>query len=170
MGLLGLFLFSHPKILTSKITHLTLVGTLLFQSLLAIFQFHTQRSFSNYLFLGETNLANYSGLAKGVFDGAEKILPYGTTAHPNILGGVLVVFGLLVAQYALAKWQEKNYFKLPVVIYTGLGLVSLYALYLTQSLSAGLGLILSLPFLRLFTTFLAKNTTICAVNYLKLIQ
>lgn len=134
-----IFLVTHRKLLQSKIIHWTLYATLLFQSLLAIFQFHTQHSlFPNYIFLGEPNLSHPLFLAKASFGGVEKILPYGTTAHPNILAGFLALGVILFLQ----KNRSPKFFFLCTPIF--------YALYLTQSLSAWLSLLIGLTILFCF--------------------
>ncbi|MEN8253169.1 MAG: O-antigen ligase family protein [Patescibacteria group bacterium] len=133
IGCLALFLTKHRKIFDSGFVILALLVSLLFQSLLAIYQFHKQISFSNYLFLGETNLNNYIGLAKGVFNGIEKILPYGSTAHPNILAGFLVIYMLVTSKLI---FKSRKYFILYFLFFAP----SLYALWLTQSVSAWMAL------------------------------
>ncbi len=130
MFALGFYFLHHQNIFKSKIIHWSLLLTLAFQSLLAIYQFHTQHSLFGYYFFGEPNLSNYIGLAKGVFDGAEKTLPYGTTAHPNILGGFIAVT-LLILYTLRNKVSNKIVFFLTIAI-------AGYALYLTQSISAWL--------------------------------
>jgi len=133
MGLFALFLTKHKKLLITNHILAVLLASLLFQSSLAIYQFFAQTSFANYLFLGETNLNNYIGLAKGVFNGVEKILPYGSTAHPNILAGFLVIY-LALATKLISKHKKIS------SIYYLVSAFSLYALYLTQSVSAWIAL------------------------------
>lgn len=122
--------------LSSKITIVAIKTTLIFQSLLAWFQYLNQQSFFGYLFLGETNLNSYSGIAKSTVFGPEKILPYGTTAHPNILGGVLAVFTLFHLNHII--YGTKKYQKINFIIL----LLSVSAILLTQSFSAFLALII----------------------------
>ena len=69
-----------------------LAATVLFQSLVGLYQFFTQKSLLGYWFFGEPNLSNPIGLAKANIVGAEYVLPYGTTAHPNVLAGVVAVY------------------------------------------------------------------------------
>lgn len=61
------------------------------QLLIGWWQLIQQRSFAAYHWLGETNLSNWFGIAKGEWFGREITLPYGTTAHPNILANSLVI-------------------------------------------------------------------------------
>ncbi len=140
MCLLAVFLFHHQSLLLFPLFKRALVITLAFQSVLALLQWQTQHSLVGYYFFGESNLSNYIGLAKGVFNGVEKTLPYGTTAHPNILGGVLAIYLLLLLPIKKMWWKEY-----PVL--TGLFLLLVgMALFLTQSLTAwatlGIGLLL----------------------------
>jgi len=112
-------------------------STLIFQSLLATYQYFTQKSLVGYMLLGEANLNNYAGIAKTAIKGAEKILPYGTTAHPNVLGGVLSIYLLI---YLLLNTKIKLS-KIVVVVLTTVALV------LTQSISAILTLVTGLVIL-----------------------
>lgn len=66
--------------------------TVLSQFLIGSSQFTLQKSvFPSYSWLGETRLESYNGISRGVFQGVEKILAYGTTSHPNIWAGILIV-------------------------------------------------------------------------------
>ena len=141
MGLFGWFLFQYRHLLTHKIILLSFLSSLVFQSLLAIYQFHTQSSFLNYLFLGEPNLSNYIGLAKGIFNGVEQILPYGTTAHPNILGGFIVFYWFISTKLTSSRLRIKDLkFK---IFYLITSVFAAYTLWLTQSVSAWLALLIS---------------------------
>lgn len=127
-------------ILAGKRTKITIwvaiLFTLIFQSSLAIFQSLTQKSLAGYHFLGETNLSKGFGIAKTTLGGKEQILPYGTTAHPNILGAVLAIFLLFIlTQIFSSKISQKKYFFLKTISLTTLPL-TLWALFLTQSWSA----------------------------------
>ncbi len=73
-----------------------LIFTLLTQSLIGLFQFFYQRSIWGYALLGEPQLAKPIGIVHADFLGVDKILPYGTTPHPNFLGGVLVIYLVLL--------------------------------------------------------------------------
>lgn len=88
--------FSHRWVFTHKASYWALTSMLIFQSCLGLLQFTTQHSiFSSYLYLGEPRLSQSAGIVRDTFFYQEKILPYGTTAHPNILAGVLVI-GLII--------------------------------------------------------------------------
>jgi O-antigen ligase len=130
-------IFLQEKFVDSLIFKLAILVTIAFQSLLAFYQYFFQKSLYGYLFLGETNLSSYYGLAKSTLFGIEKILPYGTTAHPNILGGVLAVYILIY----FAVGDSGQSFRLKLFSATTLGL-GIIAIFLTQSISAILALIL----------------------------
>lgn len=65
------------------------------QTVLGWYQLLTQRSLSPYWLFGEPNLASWNGLTRGTWFGRELIMPYGTTSHPNVLAGFLVVIWYL---------------------------------------------------------------------------
>jgi len=131
MGSLGLFFATHRQVIKKPLIGLVIGITLATQSLLGIYQFYNQTSLAPYSVLGETVLKHQIGLAKGIFAGAELILPYGTTSHPNVLGGVIVLFLWL-------WWQRKPATKAVGWLGGWLALccLSLFVLWLTQSLSA----------------------------------
>jgi len=131
-SLFFIFLKNHKKLLATS--HYALATSLVFQSLLAIYQFVFQKSLFGFWFFGETNLNNYAGIAKGVFNGVEKILPYGTTAHPNILAGFLAV-GIMALPLLTRRGIRGRGFVL---------ILASIALLLTQSWSAWLVLLLYL--------------------------
>lgn len=114
----------------------TIVGTIIFQSLLAIYQFIFQRSLLAYQFLGETNLHNLANISHAQFSFGERILPYGTTAHPNILAGLVVIFSII----AINKMRHSIVF---------ITLNTFLIIFLTQSLSALLTVVLFIVYLLL---------------------
>jgi hypothetical protein len=144
--LLSILLLRKKFLFPSVATFFTVLGTLAFQSLLAIYQFSFQRPLVNsYLFLGEPNLNHPLFLAKASFNGVEKILPYGTTAHPNILGGFLALGILFIV------WRGRARTSLPQTLLSFLiAIPTLWALYLTQSVSAWATFIIGIIFLALF--------------------
>jgi len=101
-------------------------ATLIFQSLLAIYQFIFQESLLKYQILGETNLKDLANISRAQFFFGERILPYGTTAHPNILAGLIVIFSILIIQ------QIKGCKKTIIALLAN----ALLIIYLTQSLTA----------------------------------
>jgi O-antigen ligase len=141
MSVFAIFLFRHRQFFNTKIVRATLLTTVLFQSIVGLLQFFTQKSvFPNYLFFGEINLSHRIGLAKGIFDGVEKILPYGTTAHPNVLAGFLALSMLVI----FAHWRRQK--KMPLLVVGIFGLASV-TLFLTQSVAAWAGLGIGLTIL-----------------------
>jgi hypothetical protein len=142
-GLLLWFLFKNSNLLKTLITRMSVLITLAFQFLLALYQFMAQQPLLPYQFFGEPRFAPYYQLSRHIFFGQEKILPYAATAHPNVLAGLGVMFCLII-------WSS-NWLKLTKVqrrVLKSLSLILCLALViLTQSLSAlltlGLGLILS---------------------------
>ena len=86
-------LLNHPWITRA------IALTIVFQTMLGGYQFALQRSFIGFKFFGEPSFSNASLLVKSELPGVVRILPYGTTPHPNILAGVVVVmFFLLMLQ------------------------------------------------------------------------
>ncbi len=145
MAGLTIFLISHHALLKKKIIWFVLAFTLGFQALLGIVQFYTQSSiFHTYLALGEVNFDHTIGLAKDSYFHTENILAYGTTAHPNILGGFLVLGGLLILdRYLSLKLSLNKNQVVGLVLFFGL---LLWALCLTQSISAAVALGVGLLF------------------------
>ncbi len=136
-----LLIFFTIKIIKidQKILKTSLLSSLIFQSLLAFYQFFFQQQLFGYLFLGETNLEQYYNLAKGW---QEKILAYGTTAHPNVLAGWAVLSWWLL----IKKTELNKYWKTISTICV------IAILLFTQSISALLAFLLAL-----LTIFLKLN-------------
>jgi len=134
IGFLGWFLTTHKKLLQKTLVHHAILITIWFQSILAIWQFALQKSFLNYSFLGETNLSNSIGLAKDMWWHTGRVLPYSTTAHPNILGGILAIFSLL-----LIAQQKRNKILTTITV-----LLAIVIIVITQSISAGVTLFVGL--------------------------
>lgn len=112
--------------LGQKFTAAALLITIALQSLLAFYQFIFQKSLLAYQFLGETNLSDLANISRAQFSFGEKILPYGSTAHPNILAGIVVVLSILLIQKAsTALWLRWLLFSNALMI-----------IFITQSLSA----------------------------------
>jgi len=139
---------------------LSLLPTILFQSIVGLFQFFNQTPVFGYLFLGETNLNRQTGLAKQIINGVEKILPYGTTSHPNILGGflsisIIVLVGLLtIKQIKKKKYHQQPFFYGPI----GLAIVTLG---LTFSFSAWLTFLIGICLI--FFKFTNKKAFILSI-------
>ena len=134
--------WQRPKV--QKLGSLTLLGVIMVQSCLAIYQFIWQQPLLAYHFLGESRLLDLANISKAQFWWAEKILPYGSTAHPNILAGLIVILSILVLKQN--HWQR--WLKIALII----NLVGI--VFITQSFSA---LLSGLLFL-LYTYFFSKNS------------
>lgn len=139
---IGITILSNTKlskILHSKLTKFFLFFTILFQGGIALIQFIKQSSVASYYFLGETNLLAFAGIAKGTWGNYEYILPYGTTAHPNILAGSLsILFLVYLVNFFDRKAKLELIQMLLALLTTGLVIVA------TQSITAGITLVLGL--------------------------
>lgn len=144
MVLLGIFLVKHQQLLRQNYAKIALAAAIIFQSVLALYQFFTQRSLWGYWLLGEPNLSRMIGVAKLDIGGAVFTAPYGTTAHPNILAGcVTIMFLLLVLGLRRPLLQRKNWWL------ASLSIPVLAVLYVTQSWSAAASLVLAGAFIGL---------------------
>lgn len=130
----------NSKITKNKLFSQMLAVTIIFQSVIAFIQFFTQKSVYGFVFLGETNLQSYAGIARTTFFGVEKILPYGTTAHPNILAGFTALFMLMLIDH----WMRHTQHRLGTLLNTLGTLLGIGTLILTQSLSALLAFLLGI--------------------------
>jgi len=131
---LAAWVVTHRSFFFQKIMTIALMAMLCFQSAVGLVQFTTQSSvFPSYRWLGESRLERRGGLARGTFEYVERVLPYGTTSHPNVLAAVLVI-GLL-ALWTLPRLQQ---WLVPVVVSSVLAVITLA---LTQSWSAWLALV-----------------------------
>lgn len=140
--------------LTEKFVLGAMFGTLMFQSLLAIYQFIFQQSLLNYQFLGETNLSDLANISRAQFFFGEKILPYGTLAHPNILAGLVVIFSILIFN------KIKGNGKVQLILI----LNALLIIFLTQSITALLTLGLFFLYL-ILDKIKAKKIVVVGVYY-----
>jgi hypothetical protein len=108
-----------------KSVRLGLMLAVIFQSILAIGQWLNQGSLAGYWFLGEQPYTTAStGIDKITWlDGSLKIPPLGTTPHPNVLAGFLVI-----SLAVIGNWKLEFF--------------SLIPLFLTFSLSAWLAVLI----------------------------
>lgn len=113
-----------------------LMVAILFQSLVGITQWIQKSSLIGYLFFGETELSVRSTVATTSWFGEMRPLPYGTTAHPNILAGFLavglVILLLIPALESKRAWWHSFLRTLGSLLFV---IISLTALALTQSVS-----------------------------------
>jgi hypothetical protein len=112
--------------------------TIIFQSSLAVFQFATQKPLLGYYFLGEPDVSQSFLVAKSQVFGQLKTLPYGTTTHPNVLAGAIVIFWLIT--YRLFKKVGKN--PANKLLFLLSSILGWETLFLTGSISAILSLII----------------------------
>lgn len=131
-----------------------LLAVITFQSLLAIYQFISQKSLLAYQFFGETNLQDLANISRAQFFFGERLLPYGTLAHPNILAGVVVILSILIFN------KSNNAGWLKILLTTN----ALLIIFLTQSLSALLTLGLFFSYL-LIDKFKNKKLVIFLIYY-----
>lgn len=113
---------------------------LLFQSIIGLLQFFNQKSVAGYWLLGEPNLARPIDMTRQVIFGQNLILPYGTTAHPNVLAGFIVT--VLILNVLLFKKTNQN--NLAFFLQGFSSLLGLTVLLLTGSWSAGLSLVVAI--------------------------
>jgi len=112
----------------STIVKILSIGVL-FESILAIAQWFKQGSIFGYYFFGENKYTvSALGIATLDFFGTKKVRPYGTTPHPNVLGGYLAVLLPWVLYEGVkgikgGKGLKERGFCLPTF---GLGLVALF--------------------------------------------
>lgn len=117
---------------TSKIRQKFLLWlgiSLLFQTALGSFQFLFQKNLLPYMWLGESRLSDFAGISHGNFFAAERILAYGSSAHPNILAAFVVLTGLflLESRSGLTNTLWKKLI---------LSLLLAWVIFITQSFSA----------------------------------
>lgn len=122
-----------PKLLVIWATR-ALIFTLLFQTGLALFQTFAQRSLLSYFPLGEINF-NSPQISKGIsFTGVIYKLPYGSTSHPNVLAGFLVISLILILTQSQLPLKKS----LKIFLF----LCALTVCLLTQSISALVALLM----------------------------
>lgn len=129
VGLLGFFLHVKYKTLHTSVIPWALTTTMMFQSIVGLSQFALQHELVGYQLLGEPTLTDQLGITTTILAGAERILPYGTTAHPNVLAGFLAVYALL-----LLRTSRSKLYSLPIIL---LGTITLF---ITTSISGVLTL------------------------------
>jgi hypothetical protein len=104
---------------------------LIVQASIGLYQVIQQKSLAGYWLLGEPILRSGSNLSRGIIDNGIKILPYGTTPHPNVLAGfcsIGLLFLLLCIQNNPKQMAQR------ILSLTAIGL-SVPIIILTQSLT-----------------------------------
>jgi len=120
-----------------KYLYQALLISVIWQSFLAYYQFINQKSLAPYYVFGETNLQHFASISRAQFFNIEKILPYGSTAHPNILAGIIGIFSILLIDKNQLNKLLKNFLLLNALI----------VCLITQSVSAFLTLSMYLIYL-----------------------
>lgn len=131
VGALLYYLLKLRFLILSPVVYGAIQVTVLFQSCIGLYQFLYQKSVYGYYFLGEPQIPSSLGLVKEQIAGVERILPYGTTPHPNILAGILTVYSVLL----ILGFPKKQQLPWQIVTFLILGL-SGFVLWTTQSYSA----------------------------------
>lgn len=126
-------LLARSRILLQSWVPSVLFGTQIFQVGVGVVQFLTGTSVWGYYLLGEPNLETGYGLAKAQILGGERVLAYGTTAHPNVLAGTLVIGAMLIWTHQHSSTRLRQL----AGILAGIGVL------ITQSLSGAGALLLA---------------------------
>lgn len=134
--LLAIFLWKEKNL---RRVHLVpaVVGAVAFQAFIGMWQWLSQDSVLGYYFFGEPNL-RLPEIAQSSLPGALRKLPYGTTPHPNILAGWLVL-GVMLLFTRVRRG----------ILWAALLLLFLTVLLLTESWTAWGSLLLLLGFAHL---------------------
>ncbi|OGJ38353.1 MAG: hypothetical protein A2383_03790 [Candidatus Pacebacteria bacterium RIFOXYB1_FULL_39_46] len=159
---LGLFVWllrANQSIINRPLFRHVILLALSLQIAVASLQFFRQKSLFDYIVLGETQLTGAINIARVNFKSGEMILPYGTTAHPNILAGVIAIFSLIWLQLQAKFKKQFGWWELIIIA------LSSWALFLTQSFTAIIGFSLflglqSFPKLKKIGYYLASNLLI----------
>ena len=133
--LLGAALRFHISLNQKQFVKLLIIGlssTILFQSSVGLSQYLRQESVIGYSLLGEPSLANSFSVDRIINSKGENlILPYGTTAHPNLLGGYLAVYGSLVIGLSC-----RFYKRISQILLSSVGLLAFALVLMTHSMTA----------------------------------
>lgn len=136
----------------------SVIACVVFQSLLGLYQFSTQREFIGYAFFGEPELSRGVSLSRANFAWLDdvigsslgyRILPYGTTPHSNILAGI-VVAGVFILLTLWDFLEDKQTTSKAILLHTFL-VICFTVLLISLSLSSllagviGVTLVWNLP-------------------------
>jgi hypothetical protein len=134
----GVVLYREKNHLSPRAIGAALFLAFAWQIGLVCYQTLQQQALLPWMLSGEPNFSEKYSLARTTLWGAERILPYGSTPHPNVAAGVVVVLGLLLLNSS--EIARKPWLSALIVALAAL------AVFLTQSASAGLTLALGLLF------------------------
>ncbi len=102
LEMLLLFLMVSNEVLSREQILKLLIGSMVFQSVLAVAQYYLQHSVGLYM-LGEPHIGeNIPGVAKIDFNGNKIVRSYGTFLHPNILAAGIFM-ALMTSLYVFRK-------------------------------------------------------------------
>jgi O-antigen ligase len=141
LGLFATYLLKTYR-LKDLLKHLQipLIAGMTVQSITGLMQYIMQSSLIGYIYLGEPNLSGIASIAKDSFSGAIKILPYGTTAHPNVLAGYLAIGVLLLIIASVNLPKRKGILNLSIFTIC----LTLPILLLTRSQAALISMIIAI--------------------------
>lgn len=113
----------------------SLLMSITLQALVGFWQWCTQSSLAGYWFLGEPDF-KVNTLAHSAWSKQVMTLPYGTTPHPNILAGWLML-GVILGLWWARQWKQQvgQQRRLPIWWWLSL-ILQLLVLAKTESLSA----------------------------------
>lgn len=147
----GWLVLKHRSLVRPVVWISIFSGTALFQTSLALWQWLQQRPLVGYQLIGEPSFDAYTSLARTT-RGAEWILPYGTTAHPNVLGGFLAIVAIVLIRL---WYQQKGIFWQKQIAWVGV-IAAVAGVFLSQSASALLVLVFGGALILLPADFLSK--------------
>jgi len=125
------FLQKNHWLLKTSSFYWSIFTSLVTQFFLAIYQFLQQKPLLPYFILGESRFEPYFRISRHLFNGKERILAYGSTSHPNILAGVVVIFFLILLNKSVKQPSKES------LVHSTLALLAtIITLHFTQSLSA----------------------------------
>jgi hypothetical protein len=84
---------------------------LLLQTVVGWYQFWQQKPLLPYYFLGETAINHSIGIPQEEYPFLElgnKVIPHGTTAHPNVLAGFIGIYSVLLISFILKTKLSKS--------------------------------------------------------------
>ncbi len=160
----GLYMLILNEVAPIKIILLAIIGSISVQSVLALLQLASQHSIGLH-FLGEPLLSvQQEGIAKIALNSTKLIRSYGTTPHPNILGG-FIVLSLFFTWFTIKNIKLRTFLTITQI----LGLFSTFS----RSALLGLGgaLLAGIMFMKIsvFTPKIKKKTIIKMIGGLCLI-
>jgi hypothetical protein len=118
---------------------------------LCVAQSALQRAVFGYWFFGEPDLRVAYNVAKTTVQGAVRILPYGTTPHPNVIAAWMGAAGIGL-MYAITSMRQKTSLK-TVILLTAALLLAITVLVAAESLTAQISVLITTAALFTFAAF-----------------